>query len=64
MRILIVDAVKRFKSQSGLARALGQTPGSITNQKSRSEYLSTGQTLILRERHPVITRELLAAGRK
>ena len=62
MRILIEDAVKRFKSQSNLARALGQTPGSITNQKSRSKYLSTGQMLVLTQRHPAITRELLKGG--
>ena len=59
MRILITDAVKRFKSQTGLAKAIGQTPGSITNQKSRSDYLSSGQMLILTQRHPAITRELL-----
>ena len=63
MRILITDAVKRFKSQSALARAMGQTPGSIWIQRSRSDYLSAGQMLILRERHPVITRELLALAK-
>ena len=43
---------------------MGQTPGSITIQKGRSDYLSSGQMLILRERHPVITRELLALAKE
>ena len=63
MLIRIEDAVKRFKNQSGLAKALGIPRQSITQQKGKSSYLTETWALKLHKLHPVITRELLAKAK-
>ena len=60
MLIKIEDAVTRFKTKAGLARALGLPRQSISNRLRMSDYLTDNQALKLHKLHPVITRELLA----
>ena len=63
MLIRIEDAVTRFKTKAGLARALGLPRQSISNRLRMSDYLTDNQALKLHRRHPVITRELLALAK-